>query len=636
MKTAAPIALIAVTRGGVDQARLLRQRLRAGELYRPERFGVPQHGWESTFAGPLPELVAEIFNRVGKIVFFLAAGAVTRLIAPCLRSKDSDPAVLAVDEAGQFVIPLLGGHKGGGNTFARTVAGCLGATPVITTASDVIGGLSLDLLEDALGWTATPRELLKPAARALVEAEPVAIVQEIGCTVCWLDEMELPPCVVAVRDGAALADRSFAYYLWVTDRLVHNTGAIDAERVLWYRPPSLVLGIGCERGISRAALEDGLQGFLRQHGYASESIAAVASLALKADEMGLLELVDRHGWPTMFYTAEELAAVTGLPHPSEVVARCVGTPGVAEPAALLAAGAKQLLVEKQMVSSTQAPQRMTFALARLAAYEPVAPQALGKVIFVGAGPGDPDLLTLKGRRALAQADVIIYAGSLVPEKILDHAGPRAVLCNSAPLTLEEVMHTMTEAVRTGKRVVRLHSGDTSLYSAIQEQMAILDQQEINFEVIPGVSSFQAAAAALGAELTVPEIVQTVILTRAGGQTPMPAGEALAELARHQATMCIFLSASLADEVQEQLLAAYPADTPAAILYRVSWPDEIITLTTLGRLAEEIKKLQLSRTTLIMVGPALDHGRQKKRSRLYDRTHGHIFRKRSREQTRPSA
>jgi precorrin-4 C11-methyltransferase len=633
MNSSSTIALVAVTRRGVEQARLLRRRLRAGEVHRPQRYGPAEHGWEVPFAGALSERVPELFRRCGQIVFFLAAGAVTRLIAPCLGPKETDPGVVAVDEGGRFAIPLLSGHKGGANAFARTVAGCLGATPVITTASDVCG-LSLDLLEDDLGWTARPRQRLKPAARALVDGEPLAIIQEVGSPGSWLAERDLPANVTAVRDVTGLAGRSFAFVLWVTDRLVEDRGGIEEGRVLWFRPRSLALGVGCERGVSAAALEDGLDRFLAGQRFSRDSVAILASVGLKADEEGILELARRHGWQTAFYPAEELAAVSAIPNPSEVVARRVGTPGVAEPAALLAAGSERLLVEKQVVSSTLAPQRMTFALARLASFETAAPQAPGEVTFVGAGPGDPDLLTLKGRRALARADVVVYAGSLVPEEVLRHASPAAALHNSAALTLEEVMGRLTAAVRAGKRVVRLHSGDTSLYSAVQEQMTLLDAAGVGYEVIPGISSFQAAAAALKAELTLPEVVQTVILTRAGGQTPMPAREALADLARHRATLCVFLSARLAEQVQEQLLSAYPPGTPTAILYRVSWPDEKIVVTELGRLAGEVRRHNLTRTTLILVGEAV--GGRQNRSRLYDPNHGHLFRARSREETHPSA
>jgi precorrin-4 C11-methyltransferase len=621
------IALIAVTQRGAEQARLLRQRLRAGEVHRPERYGPPEHPWESTFTGSLSELVSELFARCGQMVFFLAAGAVTRLIAPRLSSKETDPGVLAVDEAGHFVIPLLSGHKGGANAFARTVAGLLGATPVITTASDVLGGLSLDLLEEEHGWTTEPRARLKEAALALVNGAPVAIIQEVGQRGAWLDERELPANVTFARDETTLAGRDFERVIRITDRLSDDPGG------LWFRPRSLVLGVGCERGISAAALEDGLHRFLTAAGYARASIGIVASVDLKSDEEAIGELARRHGWQSAFFSADELARVTEAPNPSDVVARCVGTPGVAEPAALLASGADRLLVEKRVMTSTLSPQRMTFALARLSTFEAAA-DVPGRVVFVGAGPGDPDLLTLKGHHVLSRADVVVYAGSLVPEEVLRHAPATAVLHNSAPLTLEEVMAILIPAARSGKKVVRLHSGDTSLYSAIQEQMTRLDEAGIGYEVIPGVSSFQAAAAALKAEFTCPEVVQTVILTRAEGETPMPEGESLADLARHRATLCLFLSARLVDAAQEQLLTAYPPDTPAAILYRVSWPDEKTVVTELRHLAEEVRRHKLSRTTLIVVGEAVS--RRQNRSRLYDKGHGHIFRGRGRDETSPPA
>jgi precorrin-4 C11-methyltransferase len=624
------IALIAVTRRGAERARLLRRRLRAGEVHRPARYGPAEHPWEILFDGPLAERVPRLFAECEQLVFFLAAGAVTRLVAPCLASKETDPGVLAVDEAGHFVIPLLSGHKGGANAFARTVAGCLGATPVITTASDVIGGLSLDLLEEEFGWVAGPRERLKEAALSLVNGAPVAIVQEVGRPGEWLDERELPDNVTCVRAAGMLPRHRFDYVVWITDRLTEDD--TDALRAFWFNPRSLVLGVGCERGISTEALEDGLRRFLKEHGFDSSSIGLVASVDLKADEPAIDELARRRGWETVFYPADDLARVVGAPNPSEVVARCVGTPGVAEPAALLASGAARLLVEKQVVTSALAPQRMTFALARSAAFEGPAEQCT--VLFVGAGPGDPDLVTLKARRALGRADVVVYAGSLVPEEVLRHAPATAALHNSAPLTLEEVMAIVVPAARAGKRVVRLHSGDTSLYSAIQEQMTRLDEAGVAYEVIPGVSAFQAAAAALKAEFTLPEVVQTVILTRAEGDTPMPPGESLAELARHRATLCVFLSARLAERVQEQLLTAYPADTPAAILYRVSWPDEKVVITELGHLAEEVRRHKLSRTTLIVVGEAV--ARRRNRSRLYDREHGHIFRGRGLDEASPPA
>lgn len=619
------LALIAVSNRGVERARLLRQRLRTGTLYCPTRYGPAQHTWEHLYEGELSARIPTIFSRYQQLIFCLATGAVTRLIAPYLTDKTIDPAVVTIDEAGQFVIPLLSGHQGGANALARTVAGYLGATPVITTASDVIGGFSLDVLEQTFGWVAEPAERFKAVAMALVNEDRVALVQEVGSKGAWLNALDLPAHVTFAHSISQLQGQSFRYVVWITDRLVSDVHGFQTDRILWYRPKSMVLGVGCERGISVAALADGLATFLQGAGVAEASIAGLASLDRKADETAIVELARRQGWHTDFYAAEELAQVPGIARPSQVVARCVGTPGVAEPACLRAAQASQLSVEKQVITSPLAAQRMTFALARDAAFEQPS-TTIGKVTFIGAGPGDPELLTLKARRVLNQADVVIYAGSLVPEAILQHAPATATLHNSAPLTLEEVLTLMRNAVHAGKNVARLQSGDLTLYSAMQEQVTHLEAEGIAYDTIPGISAFQAAAAVLRSELTIPEVVQTIILTRGEGETSMPSSESLESLAAHQASLCLFLSARLSRKVQAQLLTAYPPDTPIAVVYRVSWPDEKIIVTELQHLHSTIREYKLTRTTLILIGAAI--GARKNRSRLYHATHAHIFRRRS--------
>ena len=206
------------------------------------------------------------------------------------------------------------------------------------------------------------------------------------------------------------------------------------------------------------------------------------------------------------------------------------------------------------------------------------------VIFVGAGPGDPELITVKGQKALAGADLVLYAGSLVSPAILTWAGPGAELVDTAPLNLEEIVGRMLAGHRAGQRVVRVHSGDPSLYGAIQEQLEVLEREEIPCQVIPGVTAAFAAAAALAQELTLPEVTQTIILTRAAGRTPVPAGEALGDLARHGATLVIYLSIKLIEAVVAELTPAYGPETPVVVAYRVSWPDQRLIRGTLATIA----------------------------------------------------
>lgn len=245
------------------------------------------------------------------------------------------------------------------------------------------------------------------------------------------------------------------------------------------------------------------------------------------------------------------------------------------------------------------------------------------VYIVGAGPGDPDLLTVKAQKLLAAADVILFADSLVPQEILQLCREDAEIIQTANKTLEEILPIMIERVRSHKSVIRLHSGDPSLYSAIHEQMHLLTEAEIPFEVIPGISAFQAAAAKLKVELTVPGLVQTIILTRISGRTEVPAREELASLAAHQASLCLYLSARHVEDVQAKLLEHYPAQTLVAICFRLGWPDEKIWVVPLNQMADCTHKEKLIRTTLYVVSPALSDVTA--RSRLYDPEHSHLFR-----------
>ncbi|MDR5638085.1 precorrin-4 C(11)-methyltransferase [Thermosynechococcus sp. GLH187] len=255
-------------------------------------------------------------------------------------------------------------------------------------------------------------------------------------------------------------------------------------------------------------------------------------------------------------------------------------------------------------------------------------QTSAGVYFVGAGPGDPELLTLKGQRLIQEADVIFYADSLVPTGILQFAPPSATCIPTAAMTLEEMIPLMVEAVQAGKKVVRLQSGDPSLYSAIHEQIARLTEAGITVEVVPGISAYQLAAARLNAELTLPELVQTIILTRASGRTRVPPTEELASLAAHKASLCLYLSANCVHRAQRDLLQHYPPETPVAVGYRLGWPDEQLWLVPLAEMAAFSQQQRLTRTTLYLISPALavqHQGHGSLRSCLYSPEHHHLFR-----------
>lgn len=251
---------------------------------------------------------------------------------------------------------------------------------------------------------------------------------------------------------------------------------------------------------------------------------------------------------------------------------------------------------------------------------------MGKVYFIGAGPGDPELITVKGQRLIAEADVIIYAGSLVNPEILKYGRKDAEVYNSATMNLDEVLDVEIQAVRAGKTVARVHTGDPAIYGAIQEQMDGLRAAGIeDFEVIPGVSSFLASAAALKQEYTLPNVSQTIIITRMEGRTPMPPKEKLVSLAQHQATMCIFLSVQAIDQVMKQLTdGGYAPDTPVAIVVRATWPDQKILRGTIATIADIIHEAGVTRQAMIIVGRVLDS--EYDLSKLYDSKFTTMFRK----------
>jgi precorrin-4/cobalt-precorrin-4 C11-methyltransferase len=248
-----------------------------------------------------------------------------------------------------------------------------------------------------------------------------------------------------------------------------------------------------------------------------------------------------------------------------------------------------------------------------------------KVYIIGAGPGDPDLLTIKGQKILSQADAILYADSLVPLQMLRDARPDAELIPTSNHTLEQILTIAIELVRSGKSVARLHSGDLTLYSAIHEQIHALKAAEIEIELIPGIGAFQAAAARLQVELTIPEVVQTIVLTRTTGRaSPVPPAEELASLSAHQASLCLYLAARHVRDAQTRLLQHYPPDTSVAICFRVAWPDEQIWVVPLSEMAAVTERENLIRTTLYIISPALGASGNL-RSQLYHPQHSHLFR-----------
>jgi precorrin-4 C11-methyltransferase len=337
------------------------------------------------------------------------------------------------------------------------------------------------------------------------------------------------------------------------------------------------------------------------------------TIDVKADEEFVTMLRDEYDEDVVFFTAEELSAVD-VPNPSDVVARHVGTPSVCEAAAILGSDNGKLIIPKVKGKNWTAALAIDYKHLR---------QKQGHIEIVGAGPGDPDLVSVRGRKMLEKADLILYAGSLVPKALTECHKQGAIVRSSADMNLEEQFALMKEHYDKGHFIVRLHTGDPCIFGAIQEQMALFDQYRMSYHITPGISSFLAAAAELRSQFTIPERTQTIILTRGEGRTPMPEKEQLHLLAKSQSTMCIFLSAAIVDDVQRELLQEYPEDTPVAACYHLTWPDQKIYRGKLKDLAKIVHDNNLTLTTMLVVGEAIDN--RQGLSELYSKHFSHLFR-----------
>ena len=546
------------------------------------------------------------FHSYEALIFIGAMGICVRSIAPYIGSKYTDPAVLCVDSTGKTVISVLSGHVGGANELARNVASAIGAMPVITTQSDCMGMWTLDTLARQFDWSVRPQRMNEQITLFTSEKPTALLLSVRDKGTDWL-ERNLPSHVKVFYHEEDINQDDFELFIVVSPILPQ---AIRLPYV-WYIPQCVHLGIGLAhqaQPVDRIRQE--MEETLVSNGIAPEAIMGLATIHEKQDEPFVKRMAEQY--PVQFYSSDELSGIE-VPNPSKTVEKYMKTSSVCEAAALLSSGNEELLLPKTKGAD------WTMAVALDESFK-----RGGHVEIVGAGPGDPDLISVRGRMFLEKADLILYAGSLVPRELTACAKAGATVKSSAGLALEEQIALMKEFYEQGKLVVRLHTGDPCLYGAIQEQMNYFDQYRWSYHITPGISAFQAAAAELRSQFTIPQKVQTIILTRGEGRTPMPDREKLHLLARSHSTMCIYLSADIVEKVQEELLMEYPETTPVAACYRLTWKEQRIYRGQLKDLTRLLRDHHLTLDTLIVVGDAIDN--RKGLSELYSKHFTHLFRK----------
>lgn len=361
-------AVYAITKHGIRIAQRIVGNLPNADVYVSEKFyaGVPEELASRPLPLPMGPCLSETFTAYDCHIFIISVGAVVRMIAPLIKNKKIDPAVVCVDDDARFAICVLSGHVGRGNSFTARVADALNAQPVITTASDVRGTLTVDILGREMGWELDdPDRNVTRGCAAVVNAAPVAFVQESGEPDWWPQDKPLPEGVVYATSLDHIDPDRFEMLLVATDREVRDTHPAHWEKAVIYRPKSLIVGLGCDRGATPEMVERGLMTLLSKHRLSPKSVKTIATIDKKQDEPAFLALAERFHWPMQIFPAATLDLVPGIQNPSETVKRHVGTRGVAEPAALLAAGAEALLVPKESYTEPNAGRSMTCAVARV-------------------------------------------------------------------------------------------------------------------------------------------------------------------------------------------------------------------------------------------------------------------------------
>ena len=583
-------AIILISEAGQDIADLLKRELGAQLMKRTD--------------------VGKQWKKFDAFIFIGAMGICVRTIAPYVKDKHEDPAVVCVDSLGLNAVSVLSGHIGGANDLAHDVAAIIGAREVITTQSDNAGLWALDTFAECFNWAIASDDDMNECISAFVNRQPTALLMEIRDEGTDYLEKTLPPHVTVVKSLEEVDPKKYSLVILVTPyNLCVPYGVLE----LHFVPMIAALGFGlANHPDDYEYIYDEIDEAMSQIGVLP-CYKRYCTIDVKEDEEFCAMLVDDLNEELVFYSAEELAKVE-VPNPSKTVEKHVGTPSVCEAAAILGSNHGKLIVPKVKGRNWTAALAIDYKYLR---------EDKGHIEIVGAGPGDPDLVSVRGRKMLERADLILYAGSLVPKALTACHKPGAVVRSSADMALEEQCMLMKEHYDKGHYIVRLHTGDPCIFGAIQEQMAFFDANGMDYHITPGISSFLAAAAELRSQFTIPERTQTIILTRGEGRTPMPEKEQLHLLARSQSTMCIFLSAAIVDDVQRELLQEYPEDTPVAACYHLTWPDQRIYRGVLKDLAKIVHDNHLTLTTMLVVGEAIDN--RAGLSELYNKHFTHLFR-----------
>ncbi len=488
------VAIVAITKRGVELARRLKLLLSNAHLYLPQRWSDKVTDSEQAFSSPVKEVVGQVFRQYRHLVLIMATGIAVRLLADRLEDKHHDPGVVVVDDSGAFAISLLSGHEGGANEMTRKVAAALGALPVITTASETSGTISVDLLGKEFGWEIEDEANVTRVSASVVNGEPVGVYQDAGERNWWPESTPLPDNVIIFNSLEALRQSHPRAAVIITDRVLDRVALLPRDTVV-YRSKSLVIGIGCHRGTTCSQIEAAVTTLFATHGLATKSIRNIATIDRRQDAAGLLEFAQKHRLPVEYFNQETLRRTDFPSAPSPAALKYTGTPAVCESAAILSSGNASLIVPKTGFART-----VTVAVASVITEQP---EKKGKLFLVGIGPGAHEHMTLKAREAIEQSEVVVGYTTYI--KLIEPLLQSQTVIATGMSAEVERANTAIALAREGKRVAFVSSGDSGIYGMAGLVGEILrDQPGImpDIEVVPGVTSLVAAAALLGSPITV--------------------------------------------------------------------------------------------------------------------------------------
>ncbi|MDM9385615.1 precorrin-3B C(17)-methyltransferase [Chlorogloeopsis sp. ULAP01] len=588
-----PLAAIATTVTGAKKLQVLSQNS-GTTLWVPE--DLIQIKGANTYTGSLKNHIAQLWQTQRAFVFCLATGAVVRLIAPLLQHKSTDPAVVVIDETGRFVISLCSGHQGGGDQLANLIALQLEATPVITGAATALGLPAVDMLGVPFGWRRGVGNWTGVSA-ALARGEVVQVIQEAGSTL-WQNHL---PTGHSFEFGEFVIPKA---KIWITAKLpftleqASGTAPPVLPEIYWH-PRVLWVGIGCERGSSRHLIKTAIGQLFREYQLAEDAIAGIATINIKADEVGLVELCQERHWPLKTFAAEVLRTVS-VPNPSLVVEKEVGTPSVAEAAALFAAGEVRLFVPKQIFRLPGEPGAVTIAVAQ-AEKEYIG--RTGKLLLIGTGPGQLDQMTPAAKTAIKSADVVI-GYSLYIDLISPLLSPGQIV-ESLPITKErQRAQRAIDLANWGLSVAVISSGDSGIYGMaglVLEELQSLgwDGKTPSIQIFPGISALQAAASRVGTPL----MHDFCAISLSDLLTPWEVIEKRLEAAAAADFITALYNPRSQARTKQLIIARdiflkyrHP-NTPVAVVRSAYRQDEEITLTTLEKLLD----VTVDMLTTVLIG-----------------------------------